>query len=106
MELASDQYERIASLLPKHFGNRHTICMRMNRWSEHGVLDRVFEQLQRDRIIRIRIEALGLDSTSIKAHPDGEGTRKEKNREPSASPGAAGTPDFIWLPRMPKRSLH
>ena len=26
------------------------------------VLDRVFEQLQRDRVVRIKVEALGLDS--------------------------------------------
>ena len=44
----------------------------MNRWSKKGVLDRVFEQLQRDRIVRIRAEAFGLDdSIGVKVHPDG-----------------------------------
>ena len=33
--------------LPKRFGNWHTIYTRMNRWSKNGVLDRVFEHLQR-----------------------------------------------------------
>ena len=33
--------------LPARFGNWHTIYTRMNRWSKNGVLDRVFEQLQR-----------------------------------------------------------
>jgi transposase len=32
--------------LPKRFGNWHTIYTRMNRWSESGVMDRVFERLQ------------------------------------------------------------
>jgi hypothetical protein len=30
----------------------------MNRWAKNGVLDRVFEQLQLEQIVRIRIEAV------------------------------------------------
>ena len=89
--------------LPPRFGNWHTIYTRMNRWSKNGVLDRVFEQLQRDRIVRIKVEAFGLDSTSVKVHPDGTGARKKTARNPSASPEADGTPRFIWLPRMLER---
>ena len=93
--------------LPERFGNWHTIYTRMNRWSKNGVLDGVFEHLQREQIVRIRIEAVGLDSTSVKVHPDGTGAEKETARKPSASPGAAGPQRFIWLPRMigrPSRS--
>ena len=50
--------------LPKRFGNWHTIYTRMNRWSKSGVLDRVFAQLQHDQIVRIKIEAVALDSTA------------------------------------------
>ena len=89
--------------LPKRFGNWHTIYTRMNRWSKNGVLDRVFEHLQRERIVCIKVEALGLDSTSVKVHPDGAGARKKTVRKPSASPAAAGPPSFIWLPRMIER---
>ena len=63
--------------LPKHFGNWHSIYTRMNRWSKAGVLDRVFERLQREQIIRIKIEAVSLDSTMIKVHPDGTGALKK-----------------------------
>ena len=91
--------------LPERFGNWHTIYTRMNRWSRNGVLDRVFEHLQREQIVRIRVEAMGLDSTSVKVHPDGTGAEKKMARKPSASPGAAGTPRFIWFPRMPERPL-
>ena len=59
--------------LPKRFGNGHTIYTRMNRWSKNGVLDRVFEQLQREQIVRIKSEAVKLDSTTVKVHPDGMG---------------------------------
>jgi len=86
--------------LPKRFGNWHTIYTRMNRWSKSGVMDRVFEQLQKSQVVRIRIEAVSLDSTSVKVHPDGTGALKKTAPRPSASPAADGTPRFIWLPRM------
>ena len=89
--------------LPKRFGNWHTIYTRMNRWSKSGVLDRVFEQLQRAQVVRIKIEAVSLDSTIVKVHPDGTGALKKTAPKPSASPEVAGPPRFIWLPRMLER---
>jgi transposase len=89
--------------LPKRFGNWHTIYTRMNRWSKNGVLDRVFEKLQLEQIVRIRIEAIALDSTSVKVHPDGTGALTKTDRRPSANRAADGTPRFIWLPRMLER---
>src|SRR5665213_2074983 len=86
--------------LPKRFGNWHTLYTRMNRWSKSGVLDRVFERLQQSQIVRIKIEAVSLDSTIVKVHPDGTGALKKTAPRPSASPDAAGPPRFIWLPRM------
>jgi transposase len=86
--------------LPKRFGNWHTIYTRMNRWAKAGVLDRLFAQLQREQLIRIKIEAVSLDSTIIKVHPDGTGALKKTDRKPSASPAEAGQPKFIWLPRV------
>ena len=89
--------------LPKRFGRWHTVYMRMSRWAKSGVLDRVFEKLQVEQIVRIKLEAVSLDSTSIKVHPDGTGTLKKTDHSPSASPEADGTPRFIWLPRMLER---
>ena len=40
--------------VPRRFGNWHTIYTRMNRWPKNGVLDRVFEQLQRAQIVCIQ----------------------------------------------------
>jgi transposase len=70
--------------LPKRFGNWHTIYTRMNRWAKAGVLDRLFAELQREQLIRIKIEA---------ASPD-------RVLKPSANPTAAGAQKFIWLPRV------
>src|ERR1700688_2396091 len=86
--------------LPKYLGNWHTIYTRMNRWSKAGVLDRVFAPLQQEQIIAIKFEAVSLDSTTVKVHPDGTWALKKRGRKPSAVPGAAAPPRFIWLPRM------
>lgn len=45
----------------------------MNRWSMSGVVDRVLEELQQSQVVRIKIEAVSLDSTSSKVHPEGTG---------------------------------
>jgi transposase len=89
--------------LPQRFGRWHTVYTRLNRWSKNGVLDRVFEKRQREQIVRIKIEAFALDSTSVKVHPDGTGALKKTARSPSARAGAEGTPRFIWWPRMLER---
>ncbi len=89
--------------LPEHFGNWHSIYVRMNRWAKNGVLDRVFEKLQLEQIVRIKIEAFSLDSTIVKVHPDGTGALKKTGPRPSASRAADGPPRFIWLPRMLER---
>jgi transposase len=89
--------------LPSRFGNWHSIYTRMNRWAKNGVLDRVFEKLQTEQIVRIKIEAFSLDSTSIKVHPNGTGALKKTDHRPSANPAVDGTPRFIWLPRMLER---
>ena len=93
--------------LPKRFGNWHTIYTRMNRWAKAGVLDRLFEELQHQQLVRIRIEAVSLDSTIVKVHPDGTGALKKTALNPSENREQDGQPKFIWLPRMlgvPSRS--
>ena len=72
----------------------------MNRWAKAGVLDRVFEQLQQQQLILIKIESVSLDSTIVKVHPDGTGALKTTARKPSAKAAVAGPPKFIWLPRV------
>jgi len=89
--------------LPKRFGNWHSIYTRMNRWAKKGVLDQVFAKLQQEQILRIKIEAFSLDSTSVKVHPDGTGALKKTDHKPSGNHVADGTPKFIWLPRMLER---
>ena len=79
---------------PEHFGNWHTIYTRMLRWSKAGVLDRLFEELQRQLLIRLRIEIDVLEKASNTAAC-----------ETSPSRAAAATPNCIWLPRMVTTTL-
>ena len=48
----------------------------MRRWADAGVLDRLFDALQKHHMIRVSVDCLGLDSTSVKVHPDGTGALK------------------------------
>jgi transposase len=89
--------------LPKRFGNWHTIYTRMNRWAKSGVLDRLFEELQHQQLVRIRIEAVSRDSAIVKLHPDGTASSKGAARKPLGDLEAEGPRRFIWLPRMLER---
>ncbi len=91
--------------VPAEYGRWHTVYTRMSRWAKAGVLDRVFEELQMLQLLRVRIEVVSLDSTSIKVHPDGTGALKKGALKPSAAAAGDSTPRFIWLPRASSRSL-
>jgi len=86
--------------LPAEYGNWNSVYKKANRWAKAGVLERVFTALQKERIIAVNIEVLALDSTSIKVHPDAHGALKKRGNRPSGSQRAAGTPSFMWCPRM------
>src|SRR5216683_2224514 len=91
--------------LPKRFGRWHTVYMRMSRWSKSGVLDRVFEKLQVEQMVRIKLEAVSLDSTSIKVHMVAADARTAIAF--ALSPGNAHDApegrELLWeLPRMPE----
>lgn len=89
--------------LPAHFGNWHTIYVRTNRWAKNGVLSRVFEKIQSRGIARIRIEAVAIDSTCVKVHPDATGALKKTAPKRSGKPEAGKIRKFIWLPRVLER---
>ena len=62
--------------LPKEYGHWHTIYTRFKRWSESGVMDRVFQQLQKKKILGLRV--IYLDSTTVRAHQASSGARKKR----------------------------
>ena len=46
----------------------------------------MFEQLQREQIVGIKLEAVSMDSTIVKVHPDGTGALKEMDPSRQARP--------------------
>ncbi|MDE0171630.1 MAG: IS5 family transposase [bacterium] len=61
--------------LPEEFGRWHTVYMRFSRWAKSGVLTRVFQHLQEEQLIDQAV--LGLDSTTVKVHPDATGALRK-----------------------------
>ena len=86
--------------MPEKYGKWNTIYQRARRWFKSGVLGRVFIELQREQIIKIRIERISLDSASIKAHPDAHGAEKKTGSRASERAEEDGTPNFMWVPLM------
>ena len=85
--------------LPEHFGNWHTVYVRLNRWAKRGVLERVLGELQRDHVGSLTLETLSLDSTIIKLHADGSGARRKGGARRSGARAAAGRPSSTpWSP--------
>ena len=49
---------------------------RFRRWSRSGVLERLFAALREQEAVGEDADCFGLDSASVKVHPDGTGARK------------------------------
>jgi transposase len=81
--------------LPPSFGNWHSVYTRLSRWSKNGVLDRIFKRLQQEQMLTLRLDAVSLDSTVIKVHPDGTGALKKTARSQSENPAEDGRQNCI-----------
>ena len=65
----------------KIFGTWHTIQVKLNRQPKNGTIQRIFEEVQKQKIINIQSEVLSLDSTSVKVHSDEAGARKSSGEQ-------------------------
>ena len=84
--------------LPERFGEWNSVFQRFNRWSKSGVWSRVFQALKLPDL-----EALLLDSTTIRAHQHAAGAAQKKRTKRSGARGAAIARSCI-SPVMPEAS--
>ena len=59
--------------LPPRFGHWHRVYVRFNRWSQHGIWLKIFEQLASDA----NNEYSMIDSTVVRAQRSAAGARKK-----------------------------
>jgi hypothetical protein len=53
------------------------IYVRANRWAEKGIMEGIYRMLRGATPAAVPVDAAGLDSTIVKAHPDGRGALKK-----------------------------
>ena len=72
--------------LPKEYGNWHVIYKRFRRWVDDGIIVRLFLELHVQNILSVDIEALFMDSRTVKVHPDACGALKKTESKQSDAP--------------------
>lgn len=63
MKITQEQYDKTAPFLPV----------------QRDVLAKIFDGPQRNQIVQIKVDAVSLDSTIVKVHPDGTGALKKRS---------------------------
>ena len=81
--------------LPEKYGKWNSVYQKFKRWCEKGVIQRIFNVLQQEKIISMKIKVLALDSTACKVHPDAHGALKKEESNLSENPKEDGTPNFM-----------
>ena len=66
--------------LPPEYGSWNSVYTRFSRWSQKGVLKRVFDKLAEDR----DSEGYMIDATIVRAHQDASGAQKKPVNKRSA----------------------
>lgn len=68
--------------LPERYGPWETVYTRFQEWLKRGIIEQIFAALSIDA----DMETLSLDSTSIRVHQHGTGSKKRANRRTSDVP--------------------
>ena len=76
--------------LPERYGPWNTVYRRWERWSKKGVMASIFKELRETEAIGGQGDAVSLDSTLVKVHPDGAGALKKTARKASAGRAEGG----------------
>lgn len=85
------------SALPARYGSWHTVYTRVNRWRKSGVLDVVFEQMQRLQLIRLKVEVVPGPGLAAAAAGDHAWAQSRSSAGPDLT---SELPKFAWVPRV------
>jgi hypothetical protein len=71
----------------------------VNRWAKAGVLDRVFEHMQRMQLIRLRLEVV-VDAEPLEERGRSQISARKSRRSSTLMDLATEPPKFTWVPRI------
>lgn len=115
MELRQEQFDQIKNILPVQRGNasisnfavlQAILCGAEQgcKWlGKMGSAQSYIYGTAKEKIIRVKVETVSLDSAIVKVHPDGTGALKKTVFKPLGNHGEDGLQRFIWLPQMLER---
>ena len=71
-------------VLPKKYGNWHTIYIRFSKWSRNGTIAKILEAMKKQKLLNEEDYIFFIDSMSIKVSPDAN--RNTNNQKQSIGP--------------------
>ena len=78
-------------VLPKKYGNWHTIYMKFRRWSKNATIAKILEAMKKQKLINEGDYILFIDSTSIKVSLDANKSKKNQKQSVGRSKGGLTT---------------
>ena len=78
-------------VLPKKYGNWHTIYMRFSRWSKNGTIAKILEAMKKQKLLNENDYIFFIDSTSINVSSDANKNKKNQKQSIEHSKGALTT---------------
>ena len=79
------------TILPKKYGNWHTIYMRFRRWSKNGTIAKILETMKKQKPSNKEDYIFYIDSTSIKVNPYENKNKSNQKQKIGCSKGGLTT---------------